>query len=171
MVILRATRTLMRSLPPFDARDQESDTALGDWYAKRLVVDRRPLVLLVSAGTLLPVLIPARAVRSLPDRLGELVGIRLRRMGVSRRLIAAELAAMEPVRIGPTQDRSVLGILVDFGKMIPSYLPVDEWDDSTLPFVESRLAETPSFAGGPSERVVFPEKAAPAALDARWHAA
>jgi len=28
-----------------------SDTALGDWYVNRLIVDRQPLLLLVSAAS------------------------------------------------------------------------------------------------------------------------
>jgi hypothetical protein len=48
MVVLRPTQKLQRALPVTAAKDVESDTALGDWYLNRLVVDRRPLLLLVS---------------------------------------------------------------------------------------------------------------------------
>ena len=56
-------------LPSPSAIVAVSDTALGDWYVNRLVVDRQPLLLLVSSSSLLPLLMPARGVRSLPERL------------------------------------------------------------------------------------------------------
>ncbi len=74
---------------------------------------------MLSAKALLPLLIPARDVRSIPDRLPGLVGALLRRLGVGERLIEAELRAMETTCIGPTRDRSVLGVLVDTAKSIP----------------------------------------------------
>jgi hypothetical protein len=91
-------------------------------------------------------------------------------MGIPAPLIAAEAQAMSPVRIAKTTDRSVLGIIVDFAKGIPFYLEVGGWDQTTLPFVESRLAETPCYAGRRFEDVVFPDKKTPELLAARWHA-
>ena len=170
MVILRPTRKLLKSLSYSADADAASDTALGDWYVNRIVVDRRPLLLLLSSRSLLPILMPARDVRALPNRLPELVAARLKRLGVARGLIEAEVDAMSPVRIARTTDRSVLGIMVDFAKGIPFYLEVGGWDETTLPFVEGRLAETPCHAGRRFEDVVFPEKKAPELLWARWHA-
>ena len=167
MVILRATRKLQASLPPGPDSGQ-SDTALGDWYVNRLVVDRRPLLLLVSSHSLLPILIPARDVRSLPGRLPEVVAARLRRMGIDARAIAAETRAMAPVAVAKTVDRSVLGILVEFGLTVPSHLEPGGWDETTLPFVEAQLARTPCYATRRFEEVVFPESRAPALLASRW---
>ena len=171
MVVLRATQKLGGVLPPSTEPVRESDTALGDWYVNRLTVDRQPLLLLVSARSLLAILTPARDVRELPKRLPALVAARLKRLGIAARLIAAETAAMEPVAVARTKDRSVVGIMVDYANMIPSYLPVGGWDATTLPFVESQLAENPCHASGPSEAVIFPRKAAPTLLSGRWHAA
>jgi len=148
-----------------------SDTALGDWYVNRLVVDRQPLLLLLSSRSLLSILTPARDVRSLPSRLPALVAARLRRLGIAGRLIEAEVAAMYPVRVAGTRDRSVLGSMVDFAKSIPVYLPIGGWDETTLPFVEARLAETPCRVARRPGRVIFPEREAPELLQARWHAA
>ncbi len=64
-------------------------------------------------------------------------------LGVAPHLIRAEVAAMEPVQVGPTRDRSVLGSLVQFVRDLPYHLPVDGWDETTLPFVELQLAQTP----------------------------
>jgi hypothetical protein len=61
MVTLRPTRKLRGALPISDV-SKPSDTALGDWYVNRLVVDRRPLLLLVSSSSLLPMLVPGRDV-------------------------------------------------------------------------------------------------------------
>jgi hypothetical protein len=157
-------------LPLTDGPYGESDTALGDWYANRIVVDRRPLLLLVSSKALLPLLLPARDVRSLPERLPALVASILRRLGVAPAFITAEVAAMTPVVIAPTRDRSVLGVLVDTAKSVPYHLEAGRWDDTTLPFVEARLAETPWHAGKRSSDVVFPSEAAPRLLADRWGA-
>src|SRR3972149_6891191 len=55
MVVLRATQKLAKVLPPSADAAAESDTALGDWYVNRLIVDRQPLLLLVSARSLLAI--------------------------------------------------------------------------------------------------------------------
>ena len=170
MVVLRRTQKLASQLPVSTDTLPASDTALGDWYVKKLVVDRRPLLLLTSSRSLIAILIPARDVRSLPSRLPDLVAARLKRMGIDTQLIAAEVAVMRPVGVGKTLDRSVVGILVDFASMVPFHLERGAWDETTLPFVEAKLARNPCFAGRPFEEVVIPENATPALLASRWEA-
>jgi hypothetical protein len=170
MVVLRRTQKLARLLPPDGSALTHSDTALGDWYVNRLSVDHRPLLLLVSAHGLLPALIPARDVASLPERLPAVVAARLHRLGVAPLVVQAEIAAMRPITVAATIDRSVVGIMVDFAKSIPYHLEPGAWDDSTLGFVEARLAETPCHAGRRFEDVVFPNRKAPELLLARWGA-
>lgn len=167
MVTIRPTRKLYALLPPTGS-SSASDTALGDWYINRIVIDRWPLLLLLSSTSLLPILMPARDVRGLPNRLTDIVAKRLARLGVGASLIQAEQSVMHPVVIGPTIDRSVLGIMVDFAKSAPYYLEVGGWDDSSLGLVEDRLAETPCHAGKPSDRVIFPERKAPELLTKKW---
>jgi Domain of unknown function (DUF6933) len=75
---------------------------------------------------------------------------------------------MTPVAIGPTVDRSVLGIMVDFAKAVPYHLEPGHWNEGTLQLVEERLAETPCHAGRPFDRVIFPERRAPEILNAKW---
>jgi hypothetical protein len=171
VVILRRTQKLASGLPRIVRPAGRSDTALGDWYVNRISIDRRPLLILVSSRSLLPILLPARDVRSLPERLAEVVARRLQRLHLPSRIIEAEVRAMAPVVVAPTEDRSVLGILVEFAKAVPFYLEPGSWDESTLPFVEARLGETPCHAGGREEDVIFPEKAAPAILARRWDVA
>lgn len=168
MVILRPTRKLHSALPVSEIEPTKSDTALGEWYVNRVVVDRLPLLLLVSSASLLPMIIPAREVRTLPTRLVQLVDARLRRLGLDQQIIMAETRAMDTVAICPTKDRSVLGIMVDFAKGIPYYLEPGRWDEASLAQVEDRLAETPCHAGQRSERVIFPDKKAPELLTRRW---
>ncbi len=168
MVVLRRTRKLRASLPDSGAGLSTSDTALGDWYVNRIVVDRRPLLLLVSSATLLPILIPARDVRTLPDRLAGIVEARLRRCAIEASVIKAEIDAMSSVAVGATIDRSVLGILVDFAKCVPFHLEPGQWEERVLPAVETRLAETPCYASGPDNRVIFPDRRAPEALVSKW---
>lgn len=168
MVVLRRTQKLAGALPTSAAAPARSETALGDWYVNRLSVDHRPLLLLVSSRGLLPVLLPARDVASLPDRLPDVVAGRLRRLGIAPSLVDAEVASMPPVTVGATVDRSVVGIMVDFAKSVPYHLERGAWDESTLALVEAQLAETPCYAGRRVEDVVFPERRAPELLLARW---
>ena len=167
VVILRPTRKL-RPLLAAAAVSRPGDTALGDWYVNRLVVDRQPLLLLVSSTSLLPMLVPARDVRGLADRLSNLVAARLRRMGIEAGTIAREQAAMSPVVVAPTVDRSVLGIMVDFAKTVPFHLEPGQWNLESLAAVEDRLAETPCYAGRPGDGTIFPDQRAPALLRAKW---
>ncbi len=170
MVVLRRTQKLASQLPASTETTLASDTALGDWYVNRLVVDRKPLLLMASSRSLISILIPATDVRTLPARLPTLVAQRLRRMRIPDRLIATEVAAMSPVGVAKTADRSVVGILVDFGMMIPYHLERGAWDETTLPFVEAKLAKNPCFAGRPDGNTIFPEQATPALLALKWDA-
>jgi hypothetical protein len=63
-----------------------------------------------------------------------------------------------------------VGILVDFGFMIPYHLERGAWDETTLPFMETKLAKNPCFAGRPGDGTVFPEQATPALLASKWDA-
>lgn len=166
MVILRPTRKL-RSVLPTEAVTTPGHTALGDWYVNRLVVERQPLLLLVSSTSLLPVVVPARDVRSLPHRLGAVVASRLRRFDIEPNVIDAEVRAMQPVVVAPTVHRSVLGIMVDFAKAVP-YYSGDLRTDEGLGGLEDWLAQTPCHAALADDRVVFPNRRAPDLLRATW---
>jgi hypothetical protein len=168
MVILRPTKKLGSLLPTAEIVPVCNDTALGDWYVNRIVIDRQPLLILVSSVSLLPILLRARDVRGLPERLGALVAARLQRWGIDARVINAEQQAMHPVVIGPTVDRSVLGIMVDFARALAYHLEPGQWNEDTLELVEGRLAETPCHATRSADRVIFPERKAPDLLHSKW---
>jgi hypothetical protein len=77
---------------------------------------------------------------------------------------------MATVAIQRTEDRSVLGISVDFAKCLPSYLHPGQWSEPSLTVAEDLLAQTPCHAGSLSAGVVFPERKAPELLYAKWGA-
>jgi hypothetical protein len=168
MVILRPTRKLAFQLPANSKPSVQSDTALGDWYVKKVVVNRQPLLLLVSSKALLPMVALARDVRGLPSRLADLVAVRLARLRVPGPTIEAEIRAMTPVVISPTIDRSVLGILVDLAKVVPYHLEGVQIGAGCLRVLEDHLAETPCHASLTHERVVFPDAKALELLRAKW---
>ena len=170
MIILRPTQKLHDVLPPTLPVDSESDTALGDWYVNRIVVDRRPLLVLVSVHALLPLLIPARDVRTLPARLSDLVADALRRLNIAPELIEAEITAMSSVGVAPTRDRSILGVLNDTAQRVPFYLRHTDWDETTLPFIEARLVQTPWRLPKRSKDYIFPLDLIPQVLTGRWGA-
>jgi hypothetical protein len=168
VVVLRATQKVLRSLPQSAGELGVSDNALGDWYVNRIVVDRRPVLLLVSSASLLAIVTPARDLKSLPDRLAQTVGDRLRRLEVSEAIVASEVEATAHVRVGKTVDRSVTGQLVDFAKALPFYLPVDGWDEMTLRAAEEKLAETPCRSSRSFAETIWPRRAAVELLKAAW---
>jgi len=157
VVHLRATGKVLRSLTLSEPDDTPSDTALGDWYVNRVVIDRIPILVMVSSASLLPILLRARDVRRLPDILPEVVRARLHRLGVSPALIDAEVEAMDPVRVSKTRDRSVLGILVDFGRLLPHYLPRG-WNEGDFVEAEGKLQTTPCYCSSSAREVVVPDR-------------
>lgn len=168
MVVLRATRRVLKTLTESAPENVASDTALGDWYVNRIVVDRKPLLLLVSAASLLAVLTPARRVRTLPDRIADLVAERLEGLRLEPSLVAAEVQAMDVAYVGRTSDRSVIGTMVDFARAIPYYLPVNGWDEASLRLAEERLSETPCRCARRGVDVIFPARTAIQLLKTRW---
>ncbi len=168
MVVLRATQKVLRSLPATGATEETSTAALGDWYVNRLVIDRQPLLLLVSSRSLLAMLEPARDLRKLPLRLPDLVEERLRRLPVNRHVISCEVAATREVAVGKTTDRSVVGQMVDFAKALKFYLPEGGWGATDLRDAEARFAETPCRSGGARGDVIWPERKAIELLETTW---
>ena len=75
---------------------------------------------------------------------------------------------MNPVIVGPTLDRSVLGSLVDFGTAIRFFLPIRAWDVTTLASVEDGLAQTPCRTSTRTGEVILPYRTSPQLLEAEW---
>jgi hypothetical protein len=90
-----------------------SSTALGDWFATALFW-RPQVALLVNQRTLLPVFVELAPAATLLDRVPGAIDAVLRRHGVDDAFLAAERDAMSAVRIGPTNDRSIVGVMNEF---------------------------------------------------------
>jgi hypothetical protein len=90
------------------------------------------------------------------------------RMEVPAKWVACEVEAMSPVLVAKTVDRSVLGSLVDFAKLIPYYLPEGRWDDDALREVEDRLSKTPCRVARGWEDVIFPRDKTRELLQTTW---
>ena len=123
MITLRCTRKLASrlTLTP-GAEHQDPTNKLGDWYANTLNVGHQRFVLCVSERSLLSLVFPAREVRQLPSRLPDAVRSLLDRLGVPAVVTAEEVAAMLPIAIGLTRNRSVVGSMVDLGREASFFL-------------------------------------------------
>lgn len=114
MLVLRGTKKLRDRMKGAAAvATDESTTALGDWFANALFW-RPEVALLVNSRTLLPVFMELAPAATLLDRAPAAIEAVLRRQGIDDRFLAAERDAMREVRIAPTNDRSVLGVMNEF---------------------------------------------------------
>jgi hypothetical protein len=104
-----------------------------------LVVRPAHLVLCASERTLLPVLVPAKDIASLPTRLALAVGDMLRAIGVPEVEVRRELRHMVEWRIAKTASRRVLGSMNDFAWMAE----VDPRETMSLLDRALLLAESP----------------------------
>lgn len=114
MLVLRGTKKLrdrVKGAPVVDG--EESTTALGDWFANALFW-RPQVALLVNSRTLLPVFMELAPAATLLDRAPAAIEAVLGRHGVDEAFLAAEGKAMSEVRIGPTNDRRVVGVMNEF---------------------------------------------------------
>jgi len=114
-------------------------TRLGDWHANVLYLQKGELVLLVNDRSLLPVVVPARPGELIVARFVEALGATLRRLGVPEEAVAAEVAEMVDVQLGPTRSRQILGSLNDFDRMFDEELA----RSSSLVDTGLKLAEAP----------------------------
>jgi hypothetical protein len=113
-VIVHGTRVFRDRVPGRAAApDEVSATALGAWYATVLRW-RRPVALLVNEPTLLPLLMPLAPARTLLARIPGAVAELLAAYRLPTPFIDAERAAMGEVRLAPTANRSVVGVLNEF---------------------------------------------------------
>ncbi len=141
MLIVRGTKKLRdrwKQATPA-AESDTSTTVLGDWFAT--VLFWRPhVVLLVDARTYLPVLVPYAPSGTLADRIPIEIGRVLARNGAPAEFVEREVAEMAEVRIAPTNDRRVLGVMNEF-----VFLANASRDDGTddIDVLTGRLAGVP----------------------------
>lgn len=115
MLIVRGTKKLRDRVKAAAAVDDHvSTTTLGDWFATALFW-RPQVALLVNRRTFVPVFTPLAPAASLLDRVPDAIAGVLRRLGADETFIESELDAMRDARIAPTDDRSVVGVMNEFG--------------------------------------------------------
>lgn len=114
MLLVRGTKKLRDRVKGAPAGDgDESTTSLGDWFATALFW-RPHVALLVNSRTLLPVFLELAPAAALVERAPAEIEAVLRRHGVGEEFLAAECAAMREVRIAPTNNRSIVGVMNEF---------------------------------------------------------
>lgn len=114
MFTLRCTRKLLKRLGARPSSEAITPTTvLGDWYANLLYRRPQQLVLAMNERSLLCVLVPAAPADRFEQRLRDAVADVLLEIGVPSPLVAAELQAMEPMSVGATASRAVLGCMND----------------------------------------------------------
>lgn len=124
----------------------QSTNRLGDWYANvnPLPFRGRRVFVFLNQKTLLAVFVPGggsshELLTVFVERTGQL----LRRLDIPEPKVQQELAAMEEIRLAPTQNKSTLGSLNDTGKAIglytghkyPSFDHIN-WDREELIFTD-----------------------------------
>ena len=161
MFAVRATqRLLKRGAAPIATEPAEPTNVLGDWYANVLVVRPEHLVLAVSERTMLAVVVRAKDVRGLPNRIAQAAREVLLAIGVAPSVIEREIEEMQSATFAKTKDRRVLGGLSDF--MFQLDYAYHAHPEFSLLDHALRLTRTPS---GVIEHV-FPDKAARALFEA-----
>jgi hypothetical protein len=160
MLIVRATRKLLAHLgPPGLRNSHQCTTQLGEWYAT--VLPWRPrITLLVNETTLLPVLIPLAPAATWLGRVGGQVAAVLEAHSTPAGFIAEELTHMREYALGPTANRSVVGVMNEFAFLAD----VHRGNGGVVDLLELavRLAATP--CGPLYRRNISPDRELAAAL-------
>jgi hypothetical protein len=137
---LRCTAKLLKRFEPQpEVVALAPSTRLGDWYAHLLFTRPAQLVLAVSERTLLPVLVPAREVQALQDRIRHAVCNILQAIGVPEKALGEEERAMATAAFGRTNSRRVVGSMNDFVRLLEPHLG----HPTSLLDLSLRLADTP----------------------------
>ncbi|MFP5488178.1 MAG: plasmid pRiA4b ORF-3 family protein [Acidimicrobiia bacterium] len=114
MLVLRGTKKLRdRVKAPMAVEGDASTTVLGDWFATALFW-KPQLALLVNQRTFVPVFLPLAPAATLLDRIPDAIAATLRAHGADDSFVEAELDAMREVRLAPTNDRSVVGVMNEY---------------------------------------------------------
>jgi hypothetical protein len=141
VLIVRATKKLLRLTGPSTAADGDRGTTLlGPWYATVLFWRPR-VVLLVNESTLLPVLLPLVPAATLTDRIAESVTNVLVAHRAPAGIINQERQHMQSCQLGATTNRSVVGVMTEFARLAEIHHDADPAMD--LIGLAVRLAATP----------------------------
>jgi hypothetical protein len=141
VVILRATKKLLQRIGRPTLRDgDQSTTQLGQWYATALFW-KPQVALLVNEPTLLPVLVPLAPAATLTARVAQQIATVLATHGAPDTYITVEVEHMNEWRVGPTANRSVVGVMNEFTFLADTYRDGDP--SPHLLDLAMRLATTP----------------------------
>jgi hypothetical protein len=142
VLIVRATKKLRQRLGSATPHDGEaSTTLLGEWYATALPWRPQQLILLVNERTLLPVLMPLAPSATAPSRIGPEIAATLTAHQAPATVVDGELGQMRECRLGPTANRSVVGIMNEFSYLADVYRRAEP--AISLSQLARRLAATP----------------------------
>lgn len=145
VIVVRCTAKLLERLPArSDSPDTPSTSRLGDWYATLIRTRRGHFVLGMSRETLLPVVVTGRDLRTFPERLVEQVAAMLESYGVPAEAIASECDAMRDIAYTRTDDRSNVGVLTEFQRLLA--FDLSDSPELSLLDLSLRLAWTPIVA-------------------------
>lgn len=137
MLVVRGTKKLRdRANGPAASDADVSTGALGDWFATALFW-KPQVALLVNARTYLPLFVPLAPAAKLLDRIPDDIARILALHGVDPAFTGAELDAMAEVRIAPTNDRRVVGVMNEFAFL------GEHWFEGDLTALSLRMAGTP----------------------------
>lgn len=151
MLVMRGTKKLRDRVQGPVAGDSDVSTGvLGDWFATALFW-KPQVALALNARTFLPLFVPLAPAGKLLDRLPDEITRILALHGVDPAVIDAERAAMSEVRIAPTNDRSVVGVMNEFAFL------GEHWFDGDLTALSLRMAGTPVSPLRSGDR--FPDRA------------
>jgi hypothetical protein len=141
VLVVRATKKLLRLTGPATASDQDRGTTLlGPWYAT--VLFWRPRVaLLVNEVTLLPVLLPLAPAATLTSRIAEQITTVLAAHYAPTAIVDQERQHMRTCQLGATANRSVVGVMTEFARLAEFHHDADPALD--LVGLAVRLATTP----------------------------
>jgi hypothetical protein len=128
VVILHLTKKLMRLVGEPTIPVEPSTTRLGDWTGNLFYVGRRRYVLLISQHSRLPVLMPGRDLRRLPQNFSGALSEVLFGLGVPAEAVSLEVEAASSAVLAPTNNRSLLGTLNDFSYMVSDMLARPDTD-------------------------------------------
>jgi hypothetical protein len=141
VLIVRATGKPLQRLGRSTLREGEgATTLLGEWYATALFW-RPQVALLVNEPTLLPVLMPLAPATTLPARIPEQIAAALCAHGAPASIVDEEARRMRDWRLGPTANRSVVGIMNEFTYLAEAWRRDQPQPD--LHALALRLAATP----------------------------
>lgn len=170
MLIVRGTKKLrdrMKGAPAADS-DDESTTVLGDWFVNALFW-KPQVALLLNSRTFLPVYVPLAPAKTLLDRIPDAIESALRAQGAPEETIAAERSAMSEVRLAPTNDRTVVGVMNEFAYLGEVFTTNSDLDLEALSMRMSDIIVGPlgKRAGTPGRELAVVLGTDPTAADER----